>query len=82
MSEQNRPRYATHEDLYDLWFQLRDSLVEGMAATPSPRASFLDVVRAFLRDNGISAQGMTKQDMAAAMQDLSLPFGPPPDSEH
>ena len=46
---------ADQEQLKSLWFALRDTMLEQLKAQDEPpKASFLNVVRQFLRDNGIT----------------------------
>lgn len=79
MSESPR-KYATQEDLFELWWLLRDNLLEGLKH--SPKASFLEVARGFLRDNNVASRGMGPREMQDAMEALSLPFDPNSDKEH
>jgi hypothetical protein len=46
---------AEQEQLKSLWFALRDTMLDQLKAQDAPpKASFLNVVRQFLRDNGIT----------------------------
>lgn len=45
---------ADQEQLKSLWFALRDTMLNQLKAEDPPKASFLNVVRQFLRDNGIT----------------------------
>jgi len=45
---------ADQEQLKSLWFALRDTMIDQLKAEDTPKASFLNVVRQFLRDNGVT----------------------------
>ncbi len=73
-SEASRP--ATTEQLRNLYILLLDALVEDLRAGVRT-ASFLDVVRAFLRDNHVEADPgdpQTQERLQELAAALSLPF--------
>jgi len=70
---------ASKEQLWKLWNQVLDALINYFETTqPSQlKASFVDVARQFLRDNGIRADSMSLMDMkqsAKELKELALPF--------
>ena len=67
---------ASHDDLWQLWWLLRDALVEYLKTTPPERrrASMLEVVRAFLHDNNVSATTLSASESLEALEALEAPF--------
>lgn len=50
---------AEQDQLKELWFALRDTMLAQLKAEDEPpKASFLNVVRQFLRDNGITQDAL------------------------
>lgn len=76
--EQKHTGPATREQLWQLWQLLLDTFISDMGnPNYELRASYLDVVRAFLRDNGMTLNGMALVDARKSLSDLSmlsLPF--------
>jgi len=45
---------ADQDQLKSLWYALRDTMMKQLENDDEPNASFLNVVRQFLRDNGVT----------------------------
>ncbi|WP_320174098.1 hypothetical protein [Maridesulfovibrio sp.] len=45
---------ADQDQLKSLWYALRDTMMKQLENDDEPKASFLNVVRQFLRDNGVT----------------------------
>lgn len=79
-TEAPTPRTASREQMEELHRLLLESCAEYLAETPPEKrkASMLAVIRAFLRDNGISAQTIRQGGIDAATAKLhamtALPF--------
>lgn len=70
---------ATEDDLKELWHRLLQTFLRYMRETPyqdlDPK--YLNVIRAFLKDNGLDAEGSHQMDVEESLKRLSgmdLPF--------
>ena len=72
---------GTREQLQELHGILVESLLTYMKDTPPQkrRAAVLDIIRAFLKDNGITKNLNSAKDVATSLEELSslsIPFLP------
>ena len=64
---------ADQDQLQALWFALRDTMLDQLKDQDEPpRASFLNVVRQFLRDNGVTLDSISDPlAMKAALERMT-----------
>ena len=79
--EQSITRRATREDLKELHGLLCESIFAYMRGVPpgKHKPAMLELIRQFLRDNGITKNLQSAQDVSESLEeltDLSIPFVP------
>jgi hypothetical protein len=88
MSDQHGLREPRHEAVVELWWLLMNALLRVLQDPEVPRrASFYEVVRAWLKDNGCTAAAASAgapegdlqgdpEELKKAIEALKLPFPP------
>lgn len=76
-----QPSRVTREQLRDLHSILTETLLLYMTTTPPEkrRAGMLEVIRAFLKDNGVTKNIESARDVSSTLEsinDIELPFMP------